>query len=417
MTSTPQPDLSRNDSPGLSPAAGLAPESLLTADRVAATLADLVRIESVNPDYGGPAGGEARVIDHVAGLLRGIGLAPAIHEAMPGRPDLLARLPGRDRSRTILYFTHVDTVSVAGMSIPPFEPAIRDGRLWGRGSTDAKGQAAALLHALAAVVASGKAGGAAPACDILFGLTCDEESGFGGVKALAAMGLDLAGAVVGEPTDLEVVVAHKGTQRRWVAFEGRAVHSSKPHLGVNAIHHAADFVKLVQEELAVEIARRSHPLLGSPTVSVSKIEGGTQVNLVPGHCRVLIDRRTLPGETRASVEAEFESLLERTRARHPESPARHEPPYMVDPPLETAPDAPLALAALEVARRHGASGVAQGAPYGTDGSKLSAMGIPTIVVGPGSIDQAHTKDEFVALAHLEAGARFYYDLMRAERPW
>lgn len=370
-----------------------------------------MRINSVNPACGGPEGGEAAVIAWVAEAVRGLGIEPTTWDAVPGRPNLTALLPGRDPSRVTLFFTHCDTVSIAGM-IDPFAGNLEGGRLWGRGSTDAKGQLVAMLHAFAAVALAPEP----PPTSILFAVTIDEEAGFRGVKNLVARGLDVEAAVVGEPTGLEVVVAHKGTQRVWIEIRGRAAHSAKPRLGVNSIHHAAMIVRRIQEGLFSELQTRAHPLLGSPTINVSMINGGTQVNLVPERTRILIDRRTLPGETRESVAAEIEAILDDLRRTVPGFDAVQEPALMVDPPLETAPDHPLALAAMAVSRSMSRPDKPAGAPYGTDGSKLGEAGIPTIIVGPGSIDQAHTADEYIDVSELVAGALYYHALMRAERP-
>lgn len=367
----------------------------------------------MNPAYGGPEGGEAKVIRQASEFLASHGIASATWDAGPGRPNLAAMLPGSDSSRTLAFITHVDTVSISGMSIDPLGAVVKDGRLWGRGSTDAKGQVTSMLHAFAALAAES----APPPVNIELMLTVDEESGFTGVHAvverLKEQGRRLDGAVIGEPTDLTVVVAHKGTQRWWIEIEGRAAHSAKPHLGINAIDHAAALVRRIQGPYARSIENRSHPLLGKPTINVSVIEGGTQVNLVPPRAKILLDRRTLPGETRASVEAEFEAIFDEIRCEIPEFRARQLDPLLVDPSLETDPQHALARTACAISAQFGRPSSPLGVPYGTDGSKLSEIGIPTIVAGPGSIDQAHTADEWIEIAELEAGARYYHALMRA----
>lgn len=381
-------------------------------EALARTLQSLVQINSVNPDYGGPEGGEARVIAWASEFIVGLGLEPKIWDALPGRPNLSVTLPGEDASRTFLFETHVDTVSIQNMSIDPLGGEIRAGKLWARGSTDAKGQVTAMLHALAETTS-----GCKPPVTIEFVLAVDEESGFGGVNALVnrfkTRGVNPCCAVVGEPTELAVVIAHKGTKRWWIEIEGRAAHSAKPHLGVNSILRAAALVQRIEGDYARGLARRSHPLLGTPTVNVSKIEGGTQVNLVPALTRLLIDRRMLPGETGASVEAEFEAVFRDLEKSDPQFRARQCKPLLVDPTLETSPDDPLVKTACGISARFGRGAQPIGVPYGTDGSKLSEIGIPTIVVGPGSIDQAHTADEWIDLDELAAGAAYYHELMMA----
>lgn len=380
----------------------------LQPEKVSALLRELVRIDSVNPACGGGPGAEGRMIDWIERHLRSYGISPERWDVFPGRPNLRARIAGVDDSRTLAFITHTDTVAVKGMSIDPFGAELRGGRIWGRGSTDAKGQIAAMLSAFMAL----EAAKVKPPIGVELVLTIDEELGFSGVRNLVARGYRPDCAVIGEPTSLDIVVAHKGTQRWWIELAGRSAHSAKPHLGINSIHHAAHLIRTIQEDYAAKIRGRVHPLLGSPTVNVSVIEGGTQVNLVPELTRILIDRRTLPGETRAKVEAEFEELFTAIRAVVPDFRARQMEPLMVDPPLETDPSHPLVNSACTIAKTFGRAGDPVGVPYGTDGSKLSEIGVPTIVAGPGSIDQAHTADEFIELADLHEGALFHYQLMR-----
>jgi acetylornithine deacetylase/succinyl-diaminopimelate desuccinylase-like protein len=385
----------------------------LSREPLIQTLGQLVRINSVNPAHGGPEGGEAQAMEYVAERLREFGIKSEIWEAMPGRPNLTARLRGRDGARTLLFETHLDTVSISGMAIDPFGAELREGRLWGRGATDAKAQATAMIHAFAA--ASERPGELPLNVELV--LVSDEEAGFGGVNALvrrlrseARLG-EYAGAIVGEPTGLDIVVAHKGSARWWVEVSGRAAHSSKPELGVNAIRHAAALVEAFEGEYAARLRERTHEWVGSPTINVSKIEGGTQANLVPDRARMLLDRRMIPGETWEAVREEVEAAIETVRARFGKTRIVQEAPLIIDPCLEIDAEHALVRSAIEVARRIRADAGPCGVPYCTDASKLSAAGMPTIVAGPGSIDQAHTADEWMDLAELEHGAAFYFNLM------
>lgn len=392
--------------------ASATPQSLprqLQPDHITSVLRELVRIDSVNPACGGSDGAEGRVVDWVERHLRDHGFSPERWDVHPGRPNLRVRIPGADDSRTLAFVTHTDTVAIKGMTIDPFGAEVRDGKLWGRGSTDAKGQVASMLCAFMALSEEK----IRPPVGIELILTIDEELGFSGVRDVVARGIRPDAVVIGEPTSLDIVVAHKGTQRWWIEVSGRSAHSAKPHLGINSIHHAAHLIRLIQEDYTASLSQRNHPLLGSPTVNVSVIEGGTQVNLVPELTRILMDRRTLPGETRAIVEAEFAELFAAVKKTVPNFNARQMPALMVDPPLETKPDHPLVKSACTIAKTFGRAGEPIGVPYGTDGSKLSDIGIPTIVAGPGSIDQAHTADEFITLADLHEGALFHHQLMRA----
>lgn len=385
---------------------------------VTGTLAALVRIESVGPAFGGPAGGEARVMAWAQEFLQKLGIDSELRDALPGRPNLYAKIAGKDPSRSLLFETHVDTVSTKGMTIDPVGAEIRDGRMWGRGSTDAKAQVASMLHAIRAIVADG----ITPSVNLELVLAVDEESGFGGVRALVReiQNRDeksegkIIGAVVGEPTGLSVVTSHKGSQRIQIEVKGRAAHSALPQLGVNAIHHAGILVQAIEGDYAAQLARREHPLVGCPTINVSMIEGGTQINLVPDSARIQVDRRTIPGETKESVRAELEGVLAGVAGRVPDFQAVLHDPFLIDPCLETDPNDPLARRAVGLSAAFGRSAEPIGVSYCTDGSKLTEIGVPTIVVGPGSIEQAHTADEWMDLEELALGAAYHRELMAAD---
>lgn len=379
----------------------------LTRDAVTATLRALVAINSVNPSYGGPAGGEREVAEWCARFLAGAGLRPRLVESLQGRPNLRVRLEGEQGGLPLLFETHIDTVSAERMSIDPFLAEERQGRLLGRGATDAKGQAAAMLHALAAWATSGRR----PPRPIELVLAVDEEYGFGGARALLEEGIEAAGIVIGEPTDLRIVTTHKGTIRWWIRVLGKAAHGAKPHLGINAITGAALLVEEIERSYAPMLRERRAPLLDPPTVNVGKIEGGLQANLVPPECRVFLDRRIIPGETEASTRRELEDLIRRVGERWEPFRAVLEPPTLVAHPMYTDPHSALARTAGQVAADHGSQAEPIGVDYATDAAVLSALDLPIVIVGPGSIDQAHTGDEFVELDALAAGARYYADLM------
>ena len=364
------------------------------------TLASLVGINSVNSSYdGGP--GEREIAAWVRMFFEQRGIEVWEQEVFPGRPNVIARLPGRDASRRVILEAHTDTVSVLGMSIPPFEPRVEDGKMFGRGSCDTKAGLAAMMHA----VASLHEDGIQPPCEVWLAAVVDEEFSYRGVVKLCE---ELTGhaAIIAEPTGLRAVIASKGVLRWRIVVRGKAAHSGKPHLGVNAITHMARVV-LALEEDHQSLAARVHPLLGPATVNVGMIHGGTQVNFVPDTCAIEIDRRLLPGETVAAVLAHYQGLLDALRAQHPTLDAVMEPPMLTDEALETAAaSAPAQLASTLLAEM-GLDRELCGVPFGSDASKLSRQGIPSLVFGPGSIDQAHAAVEYVHLAEVERAFEFY----------
>jgi acetylornithine deacetylase/succinyl-diaminopimelate desuccinylase-like protein len=357
-------------------------------------LRELVGLPSVNPAFlpeGHPDAGEGRLGDLLAGFAARAGLDIEFQEVLPGRSNCLARLtpPGKIKRR-ILLAPHLDTV--AAFSKGQFVPSVRHGRLYGRGACDTKGSIAAMMVALARLAEKGPR---PAATEIVFAGLIDEENVQAGSRALAASGIKADLAIVGEPTGLQIVTAHKGSL--WLRLEtrGKAAHGSCPHLGKNAVHEMARIVDLLETQYARELQQRCHPLLGCATVSVGVVAGGTQPNIVPARCEAKVDRRTLPGETEASAGAAMGKFLRRHNLRatiRSEKPEGH--------PLETPVDLPLVRKFLEAAGAKKPAGV----NYYCDASVLARGGVPSVVFGPGDIAQAHTADEWVELKSVETAA-------------
>lgn len=372
----------------------------MSASPVIQTLASLVSINSVNSSYeGGP--GEREIATWIRNFFEKRGIEVWEQEVFPNRRNVIARLPGRDASRRVILEAHTDTVSVQGMTIPPFEPRIADEKMFGRGSCDTKAGLAAMMHA----VASLHEDGIQPPCEVWLAAVVDEEFSYRGVVKLCE-GLTGHAALVAEPTGLRAVIASKGVLRWRIAVRGKAAHSGKPHLGVNAINHMARVILAIEEDHQ-RLATQAHPLLGPATVNVGVIHGGVQVNFVPDTCTIEIDRRLLPGETVEAVLAHYQALLDALKSKHPTLDAFMEPPMLTDRALETAADSEPSLLASTLLTEMGLDGTLCGVPFGSDASKLSHQGIPSLVIGPGSIDQAHGAVEFVDLAQVERAFEFY----------
>lgn len=369
------------------------------------TLADLVRINSINSSYeGGPGEGEAAA--YVRRFFEERGVEVREQEVFPGRNNVVARLSGRDPSRRIVFEAHMDTVSIKGMTIAPFDPVIREGRLYGRGSVDDKAGLAAMMHAVADIHASGEP----PPCEVWLAAVVDEEFSFRGVVKLCE-DLKADAAVVAEPTEFRCVIASKGVLRWRIRTIGKAAHSAKPHLGTNAIT-AMSRVVLALNEDHERLQKDPHPLLGAGTCNVGVIRGGVQVNFVPDEAVIEVDRRLLPGEDVETVLAHYQTLLDDLSARHPDVRAEMERPMLQDWPFQTAEDTPLVGLTREVLRGMNREDGVCGVPFGSDASKFARLGIPTILFGPGSIDQAHAAVEFVECAEVEAAQEVYAQIAR-----
>jgi acetylornithine deacetylase/succinyl-diaminopimelate desuccinylase family protein len=377
-------------------------KSHLDSEALFRTLADLISINSVNPAYpGGP--GEAALAEYVGAFFRRNSISCEFQTVFEGRPNVIGRLEGESGAPLLVLEAHMDTASELGMCKPPFEPR-RDGdRMYGRGSCDTKAGLAAMMHSMKVVRASGLR----PRVSVWLVAAVDEEHSFRGVVKFLEKGVQAAGAIVAEPTNLETVVASKGVLRWRVRTRGRSAHSSKPNLGINAVAKMAKLIGAMEERLPAIFERRRHPLLGSPTLNVGVIHGGLQVNQVPDSCTIEVDRRLLPGETKESAYGELENLIADLRAVDRDLEVEMEPPMLEDYPLETSPSERIvhavSNASQEVAGRTGLVGV----PYGSDASKLARAGIPSVILGPGDIDRAHAADEFVELGQVRLAAEIY----------
>jgi len=215
---------------------------------------------------------------------------------------------------------------------------------------------------------------------------------------------------VAEPTELRAVIATKGVLRWRIVVRGRAAHSSKPQLGLNAITHMARVI-LAFENNHEQLARKPHPLLGPATCNVGVIHGGVQVNFVPDSCTIEVDRRLLPGETTAAVLAGYQRMLDELSSVHPTLDVTMEPPMVVDDALETAADSPPACLASQLLGEMGLNPNLAGVPFGSDASKLARCGIPSLIFGPGSIDRAHAAVEYVEIAQVVRALEFYRNFL------
>lgn len=369
------------------------------------TLADLVRINSVNPAYEGGES-EVAVVNYIREFFDRLGLPMSVQDVFPGRPNLVVRLPGQNPDRRVILEAHTDTVSVAGMSIAPFDPLIADGQLHGRGSCDTKAGLAGMMHALASLHSEGFT----PPCEVWLAAVVDEEYSFRGVTKLCE-GLHADAAIVAEPTELRVIVASKGVLRWKVEVTGKAAHSSKPQLGTNAITHMARLV-LALEDYHRRLAEHPHPLLGPATSNVGVIHGGVQVNFVPDRCEIEIDRRLLPGEHVDNVLADYQQMIDDLAATDPGCSVWMHPPMLVDEALDTPTDSPVVALATKIASELGLDSSPAGVPFGSDASKLSRVGVPSLIFGPGSIDRAHAAIEYVEIDQVVQAAEFYREFIR-----
>jgi acetylornithine deacetylase/succinyl-diaminopimelate desuccinylase-like protein len=368
---------------------------------------ELVRIPSVNPD-GDPGidqTGEENCARWVGEFLRAAGAEVFLDEVAPGRPNVIGRFPtlpaadGKPKPR-LLFGPHTDTVSVAGMTIAPFDGAIRDGRLWGRGASDTKGPMAAMLWALWEMRAE------IPSLpvEVHFAGFMSEESSQLGSRHFAANHPPYDLALVAEPTGLETVHTHKGCLWIDVITRGRAAHGARPELGDNAIVKMARLIDALDSGFRDELARLGpgNEFLSPSTVNIGMIRGGSRSNIVADHCSLRLDIRATPALARQGGARQV--LADFVHSIDPAAEVPQAPDVLA---LDTNPEHPLIQALLRCGSR------LAGAPWFCDAVFLAAAGTPAVAIGPGSIEQAHTPDEFILLSDLEAGAAFFQKYLRS----
>jgi acetylornithine deacetylase len=361
------------------------------SEALVALLSELVAIDSVNPSLVSGGAGEPEIVAAIAAWGQAAGLEVEVTEDTPGRPSLVLTARGSGGGRTLLLCGHVDTVGVEGMT-DPFQPRVEGDRLYGRGAYDMKGGVAAALLACRAAAELGLAG------DVVVAAVADEEHASLGVREVVGR-LSADAAIVTEPTELELIVAHKGFVWSEIEIAGRAAHGSRPHLGVDAIVKAGPVLTAIGE-LDEDLGEREHPLLGRGSVHASVIEGGVEMSSYPAGCTIGLERRTLPGESAADVEAELGERLDECRRRDPALDATART-LLVREPFEVDAGADLVRTVADAAGEVlGEPPGVGGASFWADSAFIAAAGIPTVLFGPVG-EGAHAVEEWVSLSSCE----------------
>ena len=363
----------------------------------------LVAVPSVNPRIEASGSGEAEIAACSAELLEGWGFDVSLTEPEPGRPNVVGRMG--EGPRSLMFNGHLDTVGVEGMTIDPFGAEVRDGRLWGRGSCDMKGGVAALLSAAAALARWG------PPNELIVALTADEEHASTGMAGLTEAGVRADAAVVCEPTGLAVMPAHKGFVWVEAGFSGRAAHGSRPDQGVDAILHAAEFLVAMAEYEESLFERAPHPLLGWGSIHAGTISGGAAPSVYPEHCEVVVERRTLPEESPEAVMRELAAVVAGLGEEARSGAALRM--TLERPGTEVAEASPLVQGLLTAIAAAGRDPTIEGMTAWVDAAFLNQCGTPAVCFGPGSIAQAHSADEWIAIDEIESCARILEGFGRA----
>jgi len=360
---------------------------------VVRTLTDLVRINSVNPSIAPDGAGEAEIAAYVASSLARAGLETAVHEPRPGRASAVARLAGSGGGRSLMLNAHADTVGIEGMP-DPFSADVRDGRLYGRGAHDMKGSLASCMAAAKALADAGiRLRG-----DLLVAAVADEEYGSLGTTDLIDR-YTVDAAIVTEPTNLEICLAHKGYL--WIEVEtaGRAAHGSRFADGIDANMRMGRFLAELDRLETRLRTGPAHKLVGPPSLHAAMLRGGTELSTYAAACTLQIERRTIPGETDQEALAQIQEIVARLAARDATFRATVKP-FFARRPFEVSPDAAIvkALAGAATTVLGRAPSFVGDSPW-MDAALLSAAGIETVVMGPVGSGE-HSVEEWVDIASV-----------------
>lgn len=360
----------------------------------------LVRINSVNPDVGeGP--GEGKIAEEIAELLESSGLEVQTQRLPGGRCNVIGILRGKGGGKSLMLNGHMDTVGVNNMEVPPFDPSMRDGNLYGRGSCDMKGGLAGIISAAKALASSGMG----LKGDLYVSGVADEEYASIGTEKLVER-YKTDGVVVGEPTRMGVGIAHMGYLWLDVETRGRSAHGSVPEKGHDAIVDMARIINGIEEE-KIELRKKRHPLLGSPKIHTSSVTGGQAWSVVPDYCHLKVERRTLPGERARNGIEEMRRIIRKVKSRYPGVGAKtklnfERPPFQVERTTQLASSIAQASALVTTASSF------VGVPYWSDASIFLEKGkMDTVLFGPGDINHAHSPLEYVPIDEVEKSAQVY----------
>jgi len=362
----------------------------------------MIQIDSQNPP-----GNEKELAEFICNILRDIGLKVEFLDFLPNRPNLVGLYESNISKKTLLFDGHLDTVPIGDSTLWTVEPLggiIKEGHLYGRGSVDMKSSISAFICALQTILdlnvtLNGK---------IIIVLTSDEEISGLGTKKVLEKGYYANAAIVGEPSDLEVNIAHKGVARWRLTVFGKSTHASAPEEGINAIYKMAKvLIKLEELNNTYISSEKRHRILGTPTLNVGIIRGGTKDNIVPDMCEITIDRRLIPGEKLKDVEEELKSILSKISYQDPKFKYKLSL-YHIHDPAETSPKDPFVILAKKAVKDIiGKESTVEGFVATTEMSHLTNAGIPSIILGCGNIKTAHTIDENIPIQQIVDLTKIY----------
>lgn len=374
-------------------------------------LLEMIKINSENPDMNPDSLGESALAMYVKRYLQGLSLETSLDHVLPARPNVYGLLRStKPTKETLIFEMHMDTVPIDNC----VKPCVKDGIIYGRGACDTKGSLAAILLALEQLV---EMKDNLP-INVFLMATVDEEYRYRGVLGAIdylkkKSDLKAVGAVVGEPTQVKVITAHKACLRWKIRVHGKSGHSSDPNQGLNAIYIMAEIIHSLRTKWDIELKQRKHPLLGYGTYNIGIIQGGKQINIIPDYCEIQLERRLIPGENEEQVLNSCDAVIRDVQELYPDAKIERLEPYLRDYTLDTDKTEPIISNAIKAI--HDVSGEdtsLNGVAYGTDASKLAQLGgIPSIVLGPGNIEYAHTEHEKISTEQVLLASEVYKNII------
>jgi len=379
-------------------------------------LTDLIRELIGIPSHLEVPGQEKEMSLYLEGLLREQGFQVSTQTVKDGRKNVIVHMPGVGEGRSLLLNGHLDTVPPGTSMKNPYTPDIRNGLLFGRGACDMKGAVGAMVYSMMLLQRNGvKLSG-----DLFFAGVVGEETGGTGTRHLVKNGFSADFAVVGEPTDMKLVISHKGVANFEVTVWGKACHASIPEKGASAIVAISEFIRDVHHHLVPQLRSRVQNLVGAATVNVGLVQGGTKINMVPDRCVIQVDRRWVSDEDEKQIISELESILKEVCAADPRLRGEVKPLLPAEGyfgPLEVPEDHEIVTLAEQALRQSEIVPKKAGMQGWTDAATLTNAGIPAILIGPGSIEQAHTDEEFVEVSQLVDAVKVYLSLVHTVCGW
>ncbi|UCE50873.1 MAG: M20 family metallopeptidase [Desulfobacterales bacterium] len=375
-------------------------------------IADLIRI----PSHSDVPGQEGEIVGFVNDLLLEWGIDATLQKVAEDRFNIIVKMKGYNGGQSLALNGHLDTVPPGEGMKQPYHPVVENGCLYGRGSCDMKGAVGAMLYTLYLLKkCEVRLGG-----DLYFTAVVGEETGGTGTRSLIRRGFRSDYAVVGEPTGLDLVISHKGVLQLEIKIRGKAAHASMPECGVSAIRAVSDFIQRLEKDLVPRLHQRIQKHVGAATLNFGVIQGGVKVNTVADCCSLQIDRRWVESETQAQIISEIEAILHEVCNKNPA--LKPEVISLIPSdgyfgPFAISEDHRLIRFAKQAMNMVEKSPRIAGMQCWSDAATLMKAGIPTVLLGPGSLAQAHTNDEFVELNQLVDAAKCYLALTSVICGW